>query len=82
MQKKNIRILKLEDIGYNPDTVPLDIKKVGGGLLLQELDTTLFNDSELKVVTDKSPTDEEMEDLIFAWKVVKHTKSNGIARQG
>ena len=79
MQKKNIRILKLEDIGYNPDTVPLDIKKVGGGLLIQELDTTLFGDSELKVVTDKSPTDEEMEDLIFAWKVVKHTKSNGIA---
>jgi len=56
------------------------MKKVYGGLLVQQENTKLLPDlSELKVVTDKKPTDKEMEDLIFAWKVVKHTKSNGIA---
>ena len=79
MKKKNIRILTLKDINYNPEIIPLDIKKVGGGILIQEADMTLFGDNELEVVTDKVPTDADMEDLIFAWKTVKHTKSNGIA---
>jgi len=79
-RKKNIRILLLEDI-LKPRRVDVwDMKKVYGGLLVQQENTKLLPDlSELKVVTDKKPTDKEMEDLIFAWKVVKHTKSNGIA---
>ncbi len=74
--KKNIRILKLEDITKN-DYKSYDMKKVLGGLLVQERDTELFKD-ELKVVTDRKPTRSEMEDLIFAWKSVKNAKSNGI----
>lgn len=50
-----------------------------GGLLIQDLDTQLLNEEELKVVTKRQPTEAEMRDLIFAWKVVKHAKSNGIA---
>ena len=51
-----------------------------GGLLVQEANTKLLPGmSDIKVVTKKSPSSKELEDLIFAWKVVKHTKSNGIA---
>lgn len=79
-RKKNIRILQLKDISARPHKGIWDTRKVLGGLLVQELDTELLPDmSQLKVVTDKKPTAAEMEDLIFAWKVVKHTKSNGIA---
>ena len=56
------------------------MKKVYGGLLVQQENYELLPElSDLKVVTEKKPTEKEMEDLIFAWKVVKHTKSNGIA---
>jgi phosphoribosylaminoimidazolecarboxamide formyltransferase/IMP cyclohydrolase len=78
-KKKNIRILVLEDIEAQLTDDIWDMKKVVGGLLVQQLDTKLLSDiSELKVVTDQEPTEKEMEDLIFAWKLVKHTKSNGI----
>lgn len=53
------------------------MKKVAGGLLVQELDTQLLGD-EMKVVTKRAPTDAEMKELLFAWKVVKQTKSNAI----
>ncbi len=79
-QKKNIRILELKDIGAKIAKDTYDMKKVYGGLLVQQANTRLLPDmSDLKVVTEKSPTSKEMDDLIFAWKVVKHTKSNGIA---
>ncbi|MEM1483391.1 bifunctional phosphoribosylaminoimidazolecarboxamide formyltransferase/IMP cyclohydrolase [Oscillospiraceae bacterium PP1C4] len=76
-KKKNIRLLRLPNCaGANaPSTV--DMKKVAGGLLVQELDTGLL-DGEPKVVTKRAPTDEEMKQLLFAWKVVKHVKSNAI----
>ncbi|MBR6408120.1 MAG: bifunctional phosphoribosylaminoimidazolecarboxamide formyltransferase/IMP cyclohydrolase [Clostridia bacterium] len=77
-KKKNIRLLKLPQCAKANDESLLDMKKVAGGLLVQQLDTKLL-DGELKVVTDRAPTDEEMEQLLFAWKIVKHTKSNGIA---
>lgn len=75
--KKNIRIIQLEDIG---DVEPgrLDMKKVSGGLLLQEEDQKDFYMSDLQYVTEQRPTEEQMKDLIFAWKVVKHVKSNAI----
>lgn len=76
--KKNIRILKLPAIAKkNPDTY-LDMKKVAGGLLVQQLDTKLLDESALKVATKRAPTKEEVEQLMLAWRVVKHTKSNGI----
>lgn len=77
--KKNLRILQLDNIEY-VDEKAYDMKKVGGGMVVQNKDLVLFNDQEdLKVVTDRKPTDKEMEDLIFAWKLVKHVKSNGIS---
>ena len=78
-QKKNIRLMELEDILVKQPKDALDMKKVSGGLLVQTVDTELFNPEDLKVVTKKAPTEKEMEDLIFAMKMVKFVKSNGIA---
>ncbi len=77
-KKKNLRLLQLENINHK-DTEAFKAKTVLGGLLIQELDTELLHEQELKVVTKRKPTETEMADLLFAWKVVKHTKSNGIA---
>ena len=78
-QKQNIRLLKLDNI-KKLDKKDFDIKKVSGGILIQNTDDLLFDKSkELKVVTNRKPTEKEMEDLIFTWKIVKYAKSNGIA---
>lgn len=78
-QKKNIRLLKLDNIDKKQPQGSIDIKKVSGGILVQDIDNELLNENELKVVTKRTPTKKEMEDLLFAWKMVKYTKSNGIA---
>lgn len=78
-KKKNIRLLELKDISAKQPEGSLDLKKVSGGILIQEADVKLFDDKDIKVVTEKAPTPQEMEDLKFAFKMVKHTKSNGIA---
>jgi len=75
--KKNIRIMQLSDISAKVVT-DIDLKKVGGGLLIQDADWKDFDMSAIKSVTDKKPTDNEMQDMLFAWKVVKHVKSNAI----
>jgi len=77
--KKNIRILELKDIEVPQKEDAYDMKKVNGGLIIQTIDNRLLNEEELKVVTDRAPTKKEMEDLLFAWRVVKYVKSNGIA---
>jgi phosphoribosylaminoimidazolecarboxamide formyltransferase/IMP cyclohydrolase len=74
--KKNIRIVEIPNI-MKKDYPSYDIKKVLGGILLQERDTKLL-DEEITVVTKRKPTDEEMEELLFAWKAVKGVKSNGV----
>jgi len=76
-KKQNIRLLKLEDIGNTPEK-QVDMKKTGGGLLVQDQDMALFDESDVKIVTDRIPTDKEMKDMIFAMKVAKHVKSNAI----
>lgn len=79
-QKKNIRILVLDDIQAALPPNTWDMKKVVGGLLVQGLDNKLFQEAQpWKVVTEREPSKKELEDLLFAWKIVKHTKSNGIA---
>lgn len=75
--KKNIRLLELGGIGEKMDRPRLDLKKVLGGLLVQETDEVLI-EGELKSVTERIPTKNEIEELMFAWKVCKHVKSNGI----
>lgn len=77
-KKKNIRLLQLEDI-LTKDEKAHKAKTVLGGLLIQDQDTLLLPEDGLKVVSKRQPTERELEDLLFAWKVVKHTKSNGIA---
>lgn len=77
-QKKNVRLLKLENITNKISPDSYDMKKVAGGLLVQKYNSQLFNQEDLKCVTNIQPTKEQMEDLIFAMKVVKHTKSNAI----
>lgn len=78
-QKKNVRVLQLEDISIPQSEHAYDFKKVNGGLIVQTIDSKLLDEQELKVVTDRAPSEREMEDLRFAWKVVKFVKSNGIA---
>lgn len=78
-KKKNIRLLQLDNISAKLPAGTYDMKKVAGGLLVQNYNNELVNTEEMKCVTDVKPTEEQMEDLIFAMKVVKHTKSNGIA---
>lgn len=74
--KKNIRVLRIPNI-MKKDYPSLDVKKVLGGILIQERDTVLLGE-ELKAVTKRKPTDEEMEDLLFSWKAVKNVKSNSV----
>ena len=73
--KKNVRLLVCGQWPKEP-TPRLDWKKVTGGLLVQEADLKLFD--QLKVVTKRQPTDQEMADMLFAWKVAKFVKSNAI----
>ncbi|HHV99443.1 MAG TPA: bifunctional phosphoribosylaminoimidazolecarboxamide formyltransferase/IMP cyclohydrolase [Clostridiaceae bacterium] len=77
-QKKNIRILELENISSKVSKDTYDMKKVVGGLLVQEYNDKLIDIDNIEYVTDKKPSAAELEDLVFAMKVVKHTKSNGI----
>ena len=74
--KKNIRILKLSDIMKN-DYETYDIKKVLGGILVQERDSVAILE-DLEIVTKRVPTEDEMNDLLFAWKAVKNVKSNSV----
>lgn len=76
-QKKNIRLLELKDINGKRGEF-IDMKKVYGGMLMQDGDVELYDEAEVKVVTKKAPTADERKQLDFCWKVVKHTKSNAI----
>ncbi|MDR0571196.1 MAG: bifunctional phosphoribosylaminoimidazolecarboxamide formyltransferase/IMP cyclohydrolase [Clostridiales Family XIII bacterium] len=77
-RKPNIRLLRLRGIGTPAPAGTIDVKKVSGGLLVQEADAGLFEEGGWKVVTGKAPSDREREDMVFGMKVVKHIKSNGI----
>ncbi len=79
--KKNRRILK----AYFPDLTDYHLRNerqlrsmLGGGLLVQEIDTEDMRSDDLRIVTDRSPTPDEMRSLTFAWRVVKHVRSNAI----
>ena len=102
-QKKNIRLLHIEAISARRESTAFDMKKVYGGLLVQQYDESLIANEDMNVfktnakvetvitangkqrktygvgvVTDRAPTAEEVEAMLFSWKVVKHTKSNAI----
>ncbi len=72
--KKNVRLLACGE--WPEQGARLDYKRVNGGLLVQDADLALH--SELKVVTRRAPTEQEMVDLLFTWRVAKYVKSNAI----
>lgn len=77
-RKKNVRLLEMTLGSSESKRKALDFKKVSGGLLLQEDLQEVYNPQEWRIVTTRKPTEQEMKDLLFALKVVKHVKSNAI----
>ncbi len=76
-KKKNRRILKVGDLSKQ-DMQVKDIKKISGGFLVQDRNLHELKIEDLKVVSEKKPNKQELEELLFAWKAVKHIKSNAI----
>ena len=74
--KQNLRVLVVP-FGAATGTV-LDYKRVGGGLLVQTSDTARIGEADVKVVTKRAPSAQEMSDLLFAWRIAKYVKSNAI----
>ena len=75
-EKKNVRVLRTG--AWAPSTDGFDFKKVSGGLLVQNTDLGRITADDLKVVTEKAPTEQQVQDMLFAWTVVKYVKSNAI----
>nr|WP_099046354.1 bifunctional phosphoribosylaminoimidazolecarboxamide formyltransferase/IMP cyclohydrolase [Terribacillus goriensis] len=74
-EKKNIRLLELAADAIQQTK---KVVSVSGGLLVQDYDAGAVTEAELTIATDRKPTEEEMKNLLFSWKVVKHVKSNAI----
>ncbi len=77
-KKKNLRLLQLDEKAAIGSATALEYRRVSGGFLAQEPDAYLDDAIELQVVTKRAPSEQELADLRFAWKVVKHVKSNSI----
>lgn len=76
-QKKNVRVLELPELKLPPRT-SFELKKVAGGMLVQEQDFAADDERAFKCVAQRAPSNQEMEALRFGWKVVRHVKSNAI----
>ncbi|MBU1992568.1 MAG: bifunctional phosphoribosylaminoimidazolecarboxamide formyltransferase/IMP cyclohydrolase [Patescibacteria group bacterium] len=76
MNKKNLRLLETGPLKL--DTQRIDVKKVAGGVLVQEKDMYQLSEKDMKVVTKKKPSKEQIRAMIFATKVVKHVRSNSV----
>lgn len=74
--KKNVRLLTCGE--WESTTASLDFKRVNGGLLVQDRDLGVITANELTVVTKRQPTEDEIRDMLFTWKVAKMVKSNAI----
>ena len=74
--KKNLRVLEIGSI--SPKTPKVEYRYIDGGLLVQESDVSTITEDELNTVTEKKPSTSELADMLFAWKVLKHVKSNAI----
>ncbi|WP_299609003.1 bifunctional phosphoribosylaminoimidazolecarboxamide formyltransferase/IMP cyclohydrolase [uncultured Tateyamaria sp.] len=75
--KKNLRLLTTNGLA-DADTAALAVKQVSGGFLVQDKDVGRVSRDDLKVVTKRQPSEQELSDLLFAWTVAKHVKSNAI----
>jgi phosphoribosylaminoimidazolecarboxamide formyltransferase/IMP cyclohydrolase len=76
--KKNLRLLEVKDFGQKSPKADSDLKKVGGGILVQDRDTARVKEADLKIVTKVKPTRDQIASLLFGMTVVKHVKSNAI----
>ncbi|NNC60516.1 MAG: bifunctional phosphoribosylaminoimidazolecarboxamide formyltransferase/IMP cyclohydrolase, partial [Erythrobacter sp.] len=76
-KKKNLRLLLTGDMP-EPRRGGLSVKPITGGLLVQSRDNGAISPDELKVVTERAPTEQELKDCLFAWTVARHVKSNAI----
>ncbi|MDG3084613.1 bifunctional phosphoribosylaminoimidazolecarboxamide formyltransferase/IMP cyclohydrolase [Vibrio hannami] len=74
--KKNVRLLECGE--WSTKTTSFDVKRVNGGLLVQDRDQGMVTLDDLKVVSKRQPTKEELKDALFCWKVAKFVKSNAI----
>jgi len=75
--KKNVRVLCTGDVPHNA-AGGIDLKKVSGGLLVQDSDTGVITEADLKIVSARKPDQAQVRDMLFAWKVAKFVKSNAI----
>lgn len=75
-EKKNVRVLECGQWGKSVPS--LDFKRINDGLLVQDRDLGMVSIEDLQVVTEKKPTEDQLHDLLFAWKVAKFVKSNAI----
>ena len=75
--KKNLRLLTTEGLA-DPTAAALAVRQVSGGFLVQDKDVGRITRDDLKVVTKRKPSDQELDDMLFAWTVAKHVKSNAI----
>ncbi len=76
--KKNLRLIEVRNFGSKVIKYDKDMKKVVGGILLQDRDVMRIKESDLKIVTKVKPTKGELQSLLFGWAVAKHVKSNAI----
>ncbi|GHC25446.1 bifunctional phosphoribosylaminoimidazolecarboxamide formyltransferase/IMP cyclohydrolase [Aidingimonas halophila] len=83
-EKKNVRLLDVGDTWSNERRPDHDLKRVTGGLLIQDRDLGMVKQSDLQVVSERAPSETELRDLAFAWRVAKYVKSNAIvyAKEG
>jgi phosphoribosylaminoimidazolecarboxamide formyltransferase/IMP cyclohydrolase len=75
-RKKNLRVMRVGEPGASQ--TEMEVRRVSGGVLVQERDSGRIHIEDLRTVTDRRPTFDEMRALIFAWNIVKHVKSNAI----
>ncbi len=75
-KKKNLRVLEVGNV--EPRDQLLEVRNIVGGIIVQETDTSILSRNSLKTVTDLEPSEEEINTMLFGWKVLKHIKSNGI----
>ncbi|MXP56523.1 bifunctional phosphoribosylaminoimidazolecarboxamide formyltransferase/IMP cyclohydrolase [Pantoea sp. Mhis] len=76
--KENLRLLICDYLNNSNQITSLDFKCVYGGLLVQDRDLAMITSKQLNIVTNRQPTDQELEDALFSWKVVKFVRSNAI----
>jgi len=75
-KKKNLRVIEVGNI--EPRDQLLEVRNIVGGLIVQETDTSTLSRNKLEIVTELEPSEEEINTMLFGWKVLKHIKSNGI----